>query len=171
MEHGRERHLTLAAGSQPVEVAPSANRREAPGLEPPQRDVGPLVRIDVMLPSTVAGIGGIEFATGKPLVDTTNAQRKKPLATWADEPGGLVLLLNRERRVLVESFPFGGVSADALAQRQQNRANETRIQGSSKGYHGLLHGRPEHARTILSGQRSLWALVGTPRAPTAHFGT
>ena len=43
VQHGRERHIRVLAFFQGLEIAPPANRGEAPGLEALQRRLGPLV--------------------------------------------------------------------------------------------------------------------------------
>src|SRR6188474_906531 len=99
MQHGRERDAGVAALSQGGEVAPTAHGREPPGFEAAQRVVGPCVRIPIMLPGRVAGIGGIELLSRCALVDATNAERKEPLSVRPDEPGRLALTPNRKGRV------------------------------------------------------------------------
>jgi hypothetical protein len=79
-----------------------------------------------MLPSGVSWIGGIELFARGALVNTTNAERKEPLAVGPDEPTSQVLLLNlKRRREGGGIFRDGNVSADSEPKSEQpNRRSD-----------------------------------------------
>ena len=94
MQHRSERQVCGTAMSHGWKVAPSAYGGKAPGFEPFQIGFGPSIRVRVMLPGGVTGVGGIELLARRALVDATNAQRKEPLSVRPDQPGALAFLLN-----------------------------------------------------------------------------
>ena len=98
-QHRSESHVWIATLFQGAEIAPRANGRELPELEPLQGGLGPPIGVLVMLICRVTEIRWIKFLARCPLVDNANAEGKKHLTVGSSQPKVTLALLNRKRSI------------------------------------------------------------------------
>src|SRR5262245_34513672 len=79
-------------------MAPGADGREVPILEPAQRSVGPSAVVHVMLPGSIAWILTVECVARRSAGHEADADREKGPALWRSEPPCRIGLAQSEGR-------------------------------------------------------------------------